>query len=202
MTREQRLSIVVAFGLMLFVGILVSDHFSAATSREAADLSSLTVPPLPPTVDIVDTEPPPLPVQDPRDDVSRIHRVRAGETLRSICADAYGDSVWASPVAVVNDLGSIDHVEVGQELLLPSREELLVVTLDETADAPETTPQQPTAAPRSYVVVPGDTLSQIAQRLLGSARRTDQLWNLNREQLPSRDDLKVGMTLQLPPAGS
>ena len=30
MTRENKLALVVGFGLLLFVGILVSDHFSAA----------------------------------------------------------------------------------------------------------------------------------------------------------------------------
>ena len=29
MTRENKLALVIGFGLMLFVGILVSDHFSA-----------------------------------------------------------------------------------------------------------------------------------------------------------------------------
>jgi hypothetical protein len=38
MTRENKLALVVGFALILFVGILISDHFSAARSQEAADL--------------------------------------------------------------------------------------------------------------------------------------------------------------------
>lgn len=38
MTREHKLSLVLGFGLLLFVGILLSDHFSAAQRREHADL--------------------------------------------------------------------------------------------------------------------------------------------------------------------
>lgn len=38
MTREHKLSLVLGFGLLLFVGILLSDHFSAAQRREHANL--------------------------------------------------------------------------------------------------------------------------------------------------------------------
>ncbi len=42
MTREHKLSLVLGFGLLLFVGILLSDHFSAAQRREHANLASNT----------------------------------------------------------------------------------------------------------------------------------------------------------------
>jgi len=38
MTRESKLALIVGFGLILFVGILVSDHFSAGQRQEAAHL--------------------------------------------------------------------------------------------------------------------------------------------------------------------
>jgi nucleoid-associated protein YgaU len=41
MTREHKLSLVLGFGLLLFVGILLSDHFSAAQRREHADLVAI-----------------------------------------------------------------------------------------------------------------------------------------------------------------
>ena len=39
MTRENKLAMVVGFGLLLFVGILVSDHFSTAQRQGGADLA-------------------------------------------------------------------------------------------------------------------------------------------------------------------
>lgn len=42
MTREHKLAVVLGFGLLLFVGILVSDHFSAAHRRSPADLAART----------------------------------------------------------------------------------------------------------------------------------------------------------------
>lgn len=38
MTRENKLALVVGFGLILFVGILISDHFSTAQNQESANL--------------------------------------------------------------------------------------------------------------------------------------------------------------------
>lgn len=43
MTREHKLAVVLGFGLLLFVGILVSDHFSATQRRSPADLAANTI---------------------------------------------------------------------------------------------------------------------------------------------------------------
>lgn len=43
MTRENKLALVVGFGLILFVGILISDHFSIVRNQQAADLSNQMV---------------------------------------------------------------------------------------------------------------------------------------------------------------
>jgi nucleoid-associated protein YgaU len=40
MTRENKLALVVGFGLILFVGILISDHFSAARRQMPANLAT------------------------------------------------------------------------------------------------------------------------------------------------------------------
>jgi nucleoid-associated protein YgaU len=44
MTRENKLALVVGFGLILLVGILVSDHFSTARQQEAAELGAVIDP--------------------------------------------------------------------------------------------------------------------------------------------------------------
>ena len=64
MTRENKLALVVGFGLILFVGILISDHFSAANRQEAANLLP-DRPPDPMTQarwqdpELIDLDPPP-----------------------------------------------------------------------------------------------------------------------------------------------
>jgi LysM repeat protein len=43
MTRENKLALVVGFGLILFVGILISDHFSTVRTQRPADLTTSAV---------------------------------------------------------------------------------------------------------------------------------------------------------------
>ena len=56
------------------------------------------------------------------------------------------------------------------------------------------------AAPGTYRVQEGDTLSTIAQRELGSAKRWQEIYQLNREKLCDEHVLKIGMDLKMPPA--
>ena len=49
-----------------------------------------------------------------------------------------------------------------------------------------------------YVVQPGDNLTIIARRHLGSANGVDTLFELNRDVMDNRDHLVVGMTLRIP----
>jgi len=44
MTRENKLALVVGFGLILFVGILISDHFSTVRNQQAADFTKIIDP--------------------------------------------------------------------------------------------------------------------------------------------------------------
>lgn len=49
-----------------------------------------------------------------------------------------------------------------------------------------------------YTVRRGDTLSKIAERLLGDSSRADELYELNRKQLKGRNTLSAGTQLKLP----
>ena len=46
MTRENKLALVVGFGLILLVGILISDHFSTASSQQSAEFGGRAEDPL------------------------------------------------------------------------------------------------------------------------------------------------------------
>jgi LysM repeat protein len=69
---------------------------------------------------------------------------------------------------------------------------------DPSADATATADSTSTAT-TTYVVRSGDTLSGIASRLLGSTHRYEEIFEANRHQLNSPDDLKLGMVLVIPP---
>ncbi|MGE0376081.1 MAG: LysM peptidoglycan-binding domain-containing protein [Planctomycetaceae bacterium] len=51
-----------------------------------------------------------------------------------------------------------------------------------------------------YKVCSGDTLSELAQRFLGSARRYPELYEANRDVLSSPDSLRAGTVLRIPVA--
>ncbi len=51
---------------------------------------------------------------------------------------------------------------------------------------------------RSHVVADGETLSSIAGKYLGSQTRYQEIFQANRDQLKSANDLKIGMKLTIP----
>jgi LysM repeat protein len=58
----------------------------------------------------------------------------------------------------------------------------------------------PAAAPQTYMVKPGDTLSKIAKEHLGNASAYMEIFNANRDQLSDPDKIKPGQVLKLPVA--
>lgn len=203
MTRENKLSIVIAFGLLIFVGMLVADHFSVASHRTVADLgSNVSTPPLiSPTV-LYDGPPPPSPMQgNPSSTGDTIHFVVQGETLRSICRNFYGDSGLAVGVAAWNNLQNPDAIEKGSRIALPTRTSLIAGSI---AFQSQTTNQRSASAEITqtemgkYTVKEGDTLSEIAQKVMGTAKKTQLLIDFNRDVMPNPDRIKPGMVLQFP----
>lgn len=62
------------------------------------------------------------------------------------------------------------------------------------------TPAEPpvAAAPRTHVIVPGDSLAKIARRYYGNANRWDEILRANRDVIKNENVLPVGATLQIP----
>jgi nucleoid-associated protein YgaU len=64
---------------------------------------------------------------------------------------------------------------------------------------PTAPPTKPTAAGgRRHVVTKGDTLFSLAQRYYGNRSRWRDIYNANRDQLPSENALRMGMELRIP----
>ncbi len=137
MTIENKVALVVGFALVLFVGILVSDHLSKAQTQRAADL---------------------LPAVDD-------HRAAVRRPARFV------------------DLQTRDRPQPA-----PPTKAILPQPV-----APTTPP-----ATRVYTVRPGDSLSEIALRLMGSAGRWQQLYELNRNAIANPDAIRVGTVLKVP----
>ncbi|MCP3904031.1 MAG: LysM peptidoglycan-binding domain-containing protein [Planctomycetes bacterium] len=258
MTRENKLALVVGFALILLVGVLISDHFSAARSLHAAELTQTVDPLADPrheNPDLIALRSDPVPVPPPIADLAidpavtnpaltsssgvraidptapeeaglrvpagaidattpRRHRVQSGESLTSICTRYYGKPNLFDRLARHNGLENANAIHVGQRLEIPPIE-MLVPKRAEPA-APPRTPAEaeaapsaapPTPAPRAaatapgpktYTVRDGDSLSRIAGRRLGSMNRWPALYEANRDQLETPDDLRPGMKLKIP----
>ena len=67
-------------------------------------------------------------------------------------------------------------------------------------EAPKPAGAAAAAAPqaRTYTVHPGDTLSAIAQRELGDAKKYMKIFEANRDQLQDPDKIKPGQVLKIP----
>lgn len=150
------------------------------------------------------------------------HDVREGESIYRIAQNAYGDGKLWNKLIDFNKgkIAPNGSVRQGVTLLLPPREALLgkpLPTSDSDATRkPSTSPSKPQGRPepsrvdpqperalaaakgKTYVVQRGDSLSDIAKKTLGSARRWNEIVDLNRDVLDDENNLVVGLTLKLP----
>ena len=203
MTRENKLSIVIAFGLLIFVGMLVADHYSNASHRKVADLgSNMPTPPLTNTTILEDG--PPAKMHEQKS-INRTgdtnHVVKQGETLRSICSTFYGDSGLATAVANWNGLQNPNDIEVNSTIALPKRESLVSMgmTFQEPIDTGVSSPTgNKTMEFETYEVKSGDTLSEIAQKVMGTTKKTQVLIMFNKDVMPNPDRIRPGMILKYP----
>ncbi|MDX2147528.1 MAG: LysM peptidoglycan-binding domain-containing protein [Planctomycetota bacterium] len=154
------------------------------------------------------------------------YKVASGDRLISIAKRFYGDgSLWRELARYNAGVVGLDgSVREGQTLRIPPKETLApgakpVQQADtRTNEAKRPTPATRTARPaeperrtqarstetapkspekpRTYTVRAGDSLSSIAQRVLGSSRRAGELMALN--DLDDEDHVQAGLTLILP----
>jgi len=255
MTRENKLALVIGFALIVFVGVLVSDHFSAARLNEPADLtlnanSSLNAdrsdqklidlqeskpasgnpvrlgrPAVVPTQYLASDGPakrPSIPnevhtirlpdlqalaqresvleAETTANDRVRFVHVRANESLSSICGREYGDQLLASALAKYNGISDPNLIRRGQRLRLPD------ATVLGGHSSHRAAPPPPTASgPRyaRYTVKPGESLSEIASRLLKSTQRWREIYDLNRDVIPGDpSSVRAGVTIKVPVTGN
>jgi nucleoid-associated protein YgaU len=59
-------------------------------------------------------------------------------------------------------------------------------------------PTPPSAGGRAHTVQKGDTLFSLAQKYYGNRSRWRDIYNANRDQLPSENSLRIGMQVRIP----
>jgi len=225
MTRENKLALVTGFGLLLFVGILVSDHLAARPLPPAVETAWTGLEPPGPASDAIfisvrrDERPQELvfetvgiddlaitvPAVDPFDDLpvlpvgvpERTHTVQAGDNFTKIAGLTYGRKALGAKLAEYNGMKP-EALRVGDTVRLPP-----IATLDPSAVEPArvaaAVPADPVLRPRaverSYRVKEGDTFYRIASRELGDPGRFRELERINGVKA---SNLRPGMTIRLP----
>ncbi len=124
--------------------------------------------------------------------------VQSGDTFARIAERELGSKNLANAVSRANPLKDPTRLRVGDKVKVP-------IDPSNPQGRPDPTPPQP-GQPEGkvieYTVKPGDTLSGIAQEFYGSVRYIDFIYQSNRDRLRSKDDLKLGQVLRLPPKPS
>jgi LysM repeat protein len=130
----------------------------------------------------------------------RNHTVVQGEIMQDIAEKYYGKSSMWNVIARANPRVDPLKLREGMTLRIPVDPDNIQGIVDSGSD-----PDQPNSANQQeqavvdYIVQSGDSLSLIAQRFYGSSRYADFIYESNRDRLRSKDAIRVGQTLKLPP---
>ena len=204
MTQETKSALLIGFIFIMIVLVVVVDGFDAGRTPALNDAPADEMPIVPPAEDdsFQRSQPPASgQIETAQAQVER-YEVKRGDTLSGICAEYYGDAGLFPALQKANGLKSSDLVP-GQTISLPPRAAL-------TSNSPQAAPPPQTAQPeqpaptetvrknRTYTVQKGDMLERIARRELGDGRRANEIFEMNRDQLSSPDDIQPGMVLKLP----
>ncbi len=137
-----------------------------------------------------------------------VHHVRKGETLTSIARQYYGDgSLWHQLYLANKDrVPDRNRLNVGLALRIPAFKSAgKAIQPVKPAAQPSQQRNRPGRGSSSqptryatYTVKKGDTLGEIAQRLLGSSRKLTDLISLNKSVISDADEIYVGLKLRVP----
>lgn len=121
--------------------------------------------------------------------------VQPDDNFMTISRKVYGTTRHWDAIAGANPLLSPKTLRAGQVIRVP-------VDPSNVQGKPaedEGKPAAPAALTIEYTVKRGDTLSDIAKSFYGSIRHVDFLYEANRDRLRSKNDLKLGQVLLIPP---
>lgn len=128
------------------------------------------------------------------------YTVVSGDNFERISQKVYGSRRHAMAIARSNPLLDPRKLRAGDTIRVPrDPANIQGIPVDEDGDAEDR--PVPESAPQTieYTVKRGDTLSGIAKAFYGSIRHVDFLYNANRGRMASKDDLRLGQVLLVPP---
>ncbi len=225
MTRENKVALVVGFALVLFVGILVSDHLSKAQTQRSANLAPVvdthTTAAGPPArfVDLRTTlpshPPSPVPLNPQPGTAEPVSSPTQAATVKEAVVVTPASWERTYEVRSGESLSTICQQEYGTAALTAALAAHNGISDPDTvwaghrlslpaanvltggADTAAGSVETP-ARWGAYRIKEGDSLSQIARQFMGSADRWRQLYELNRHAIGDPDRIRAGTVLKVP----
>jgi nucleoid-associated protein YgaU len=168
----------------------------------AAPSSQAAQPPAP------QPKPPAQPIQAVEAPRFREYTVQRGDiSFQAISQRVYGTTAHADAISRANPLVTPDRLRIGRTVLNipvdPANIQGRVVTINpaeqRTTASPTQAPAPPAATTATYVVQPGDTLSDIAKKIYGKSALWQKIADANKDRVPDPARLRAGVTLRIPP---
>lgn len=127
------------------------------------------------------------------------YTIQPGDSFQSIAERFFGAGAQGETVARANPLVDPRRLRAGRVILVPKDPSNIqgVPALKTPVESGSRSPQT-SGAQRTYTVQKGDSLSAIAQKLLGASRHAEAIFQANRFTMASKDALKVGQVLIIP----
>jgi len=186
MSNQTKIGLLLGLGVVLLVGIIVSDHLSQAKQSDItesgptlAKLSSLNG-------DNQRQDAFQLPAPPSHDDIASGNPafsrsvVPVVQIFNNTPPNNTANNTFALPTGPA-------AAPIKTEIAQPVVKTVIPVT-------------PPAPAPRTYTVKAGDTLSIIAAATLGSRNRWQEILDANKQTLASSKNLSIGMVLNIPAA--
>ncbi len=125
----------------------------------------------------------------------RTYVVKSGQTLSSIAADVYGNQRFYVAILRANPNLNPKQLQPGMKITLPDISDVRPDSSTAMAAASSTEDR----SGHTYTVKSGDTLYRISQKLFGTPRQAEAIYDLNRDTIgPDEAKLRLGMVLKLP----
>ncbi len=120
---------------------------------------------------------------------------QAGDTFAALAARFYGRSDMVSQITAANEGRSDRNLRPGEKLFVPVQ-----ASASEDRLVRRTTTQAPSAwtGGSFYTVQKGDVLGSIAQKVYGSSKHWNKIFEANSDLLGDPNSLKVGQRLRIP----
>lgn len=195
MSNQTKIGLLLGLGVVLLVGIIISDHLATQSQSDITD-SAATLADLgernPTGQSIKSRELFYMPVPAPAPEVAQ-----ATPANGAALADSHNNLV---PTAIAFN----SEPTTPAPLIAGGPDTTHSQALVAVPVAPEITQAVPVPAPamRTYTVKAGDTLSIIAAATLGSRTRWQEILEANKQTLTSPKSLRVGTVLNIPAAGT